>query len=202
MPKLMISIWGTIRTHFKEQRLLTSTNGDAAHLLKRKETEFHSLNQKQVAIYLEIQGNSSSPTPLLFFSGMLAKMQLEDMRKECIFNLDFDYIPFQAKTNLQLEIFINKDKNYEQPTSRSIYNIKTPSYLKCVNSIKFYVFMFNHNQVKSFKIKSHLVFLLLMNVNPFHQVGLLHTKRKTVKRNLYEIQNLWHKIGNLLENIF
>lgn len=87
---------------------------------KKKKNRIPYSKPEQVAIYLEIQGNSSSPTPLLFFPGMLAKMQLEDIRKESIFNLKFDYIPFQAKTSLQLEIFIKKDTHYEQPTSRSI----------------------------------------------------------------------------------
>ena len=128
MPELMTSIRGTTRTHLKEQHLLTSTNGDAAHLLKirkkkrkkKKKNRIPYSKPEQVAIYLEIQGNSSSPTPLSFVPGMLAKMQLEDIRKESIFNLNFDCIPFQAKTSLQLEIFINKDTHYEQPTSRSI----------------------------------------------------------------------------------
>jgi len=86
MPMLMIIIRGTTRTHLKEQHLLTSTNGDAAHLLKIRKKRKKKTNRipyskpEQVAIYLEIQGNSSSPTPLLFFPGMLAKMQLEDIR--------------------------------------------------------------------------------------------------------------------------
>jgi hypothetical protein len=32
-------------------------------------------------------------------------------------------------------------------------------------------------------------------------IGLLHTKRKKVNSNFYEIRDLWHKIGNLLENL-
>ena len=44
---------------------------------KKKTNRIPYSKPEQVAVYLEIQGNSSSPTPLLFFPGMLAKMQLE-----------------------------------------------------------------------------------------------------------------------------
>jgi hypothetical protein len=70
MPMLMIIIRGTTCTHLKEQHLLTSTNADAAHLLKirkkKKKNRIPYSKPEQVAIYLEIQGNSSSPTPLIF----------------------------------------------------------------------------------------------------------------------------------------
>jgi hypothetical protein len=88
---------------------------------------------------------------------MLAKMQLEDIRKESIFNLNFDCIPFQAKTSLQLEIFIKKDTHYEQPASRSTVYYQNSIISKMRQLYQILCICVNHNQVKNSKIKFHLV---------------------------------------------
>jgi hypothetical protein len=57
---------------------------DATYLQKQKETtEFCSLNQMQVVVYLKYKPCSSTPCPkpFLFFSYMITKTQLKSKRK-------------------------------------------------------------------------------------------------------------------------
>jgi hypothetical protein len=57
---------------------------DATYLQKQKETtEFCSLNQMQVVVYLKYKPVPlpHAPKPVLFFSYMITKTQLESIRK-------------------------------------------------------------------------------------------------------------------------